>query len=53
MSQFLVPVSTWHMARLAEMPRDDTNVKKQDVISGLSLQYSQLFAPQGHGNWLL
>jgi hypothetical protein len=31
------------MARLAMMPSDDTNVTKQDVTSGLSLQFSQLF----------
>jgi len=31
------------MARLEVMPRDDTNVTKQDVTSGLSLQFSQIF----------
>jgi len=43
MSRCLVFVSTWNVARLAEMPRNDTNVTKQDVTSGLSLQCSQLF----------
>jgi len=43
MSQCLIFVNAWHMARLAMMPSDDTNVTKQDVTSGLSLQFSQLF----------
>jgi len=46
-------VSTWHVTRLAEMPRDDTNVTKQNVTSDPSQLYSQLFVPQGHSNWLL